>query len=257
MITSWVAMAVMGGVGVGKLYEWIGKREKNGDVGDLGRLGFLGNLGRVMTFETVAKVGLLATAFVPLLFWFPVLNRKQHAFATDYLTNMMAGVEKNAVVVGGGDYFDSVTAYEEAVGKARPDVTFITGNMFYIFPWYRSQIRQKGIVVSDALEEKAKIVTIPGFTDVIDQLIADNPERVFYITPLLLRESVVAGTSEGVYRSATHDVVPHGLLLEVVPKGIVKEPDKKLFDFSFQYPQTMEHTPIYMERNYAGAYRLL
>jgi hypothetical protein len=103
------------------------------------------------------------------------------------------------------------------------------------------------------LEEKAQVITEDGFTEIIDQLVADNPGRRFFVTPLVLRESIVAGTDKGVYRSTKYDLKPAGLLFEIVAKGQSTEPETAAYDFVFRQSFTKED-PFFLERNYTGLF---
>jgi tetratricopeptide (TPR) repeat protein len=228
MITSWVIAGIWLGVGAGELGRW----------GKLGRLG---------------RWGIYAMALVPLLFWFPLINRSKDNFAQEYADNMYEQVPEGSVIVGGGDFFNSLTNFTHEVTGQRKDIVPITGNMFYIFPWYREGLRKNtSIKISQELEEMIKFKSVDEFTNAIDKLIEDNPDRQVFVTPLLLRDTVVAGHKEGNYHTQKYDLVPHGLLLKVVPKGLPVPPREDLLtNVSFG------KAPFYLERNYKNAYRLL
>ncbi len=229
MITSWVVFAVWLGVGV----EWI-----------YNRYNFYNNY-KCYIFT--------ALAVTPLFFWYPILNHSRYTFADDYADNLYRNVPEGSIIVGGGDFFNSLTAYTHEVTKQRSDVIPITGNMFYIFPWYRENLRKNTpIVISQTLEDIIRFKSVDEFTAAIDQLVKDNPDRQVFVTPLLLRDTVVAGTTEGNYHTKTYTLLPHGLLLKVVPKGSPQPPDETILsNVIFSKP------PYYLERNYKNAYRLL
>ena len=172
------------------------------------------------------KPWILVMGFVPLVFWFSVLNRSSYRFIPEYGQALYRNVPENAVIIGGGDMFNSLTVFLREVENTRRDIVPITGNMFYIFPWYRENLRYNtDLVISPKLEDLIKFKSADEFTQSIDQLVADNPERTFFVTPLLLRDSVVAGTNQGNYRTNNYVLVPHGLLLQVVSKMEVIKPD--------------------------------
>lgn len=229
MLTSWMMMAVFLGYGIFHLPD---------------------------TWHTP---WLLLVGLVPLVFWFPLLNRSHQNFATDYVKNMLRDVPEGSVIIGGGDFFHSLSLFTREVERERRDIIPITGNMFYIFPWYRENLRKNTtIVISPKVEEMIKFKRVDEFTEAVDQLIEDNPNKPFFITPLLLRDSVVAGTKDGNYHTKKYTLIPHGLLLQVVPASTRVVPNEALTEFTFLTPQFMgEKTPFYMERNYKNAYKLL
>lgn len=229
MLTSWMMMAVFLGYGISHLPD---------------------------TWHTP---WLLIVGLIPLVFWFPFLNRSHQNFATDYAKNIVQEVPEGSVIVGGGDFFHSLSLFTREVERERRDIIPITGNMFYIFPWYRENLRKNtSIVISPKVEEMIKFKSVDEFTEAVDQLIEDNPEKTFFITPLLLRDSVVAGTKDGNYHTKKYTLIPHGLLLQVVPANTHAIPNEALAEFTFSSPPLMgEKVPFYMERNYKNAYKLL
>lgn len=223
MITSWMMMAVFLGHGVAHLPD------------------------------KFYKPLILALAIIPLVFWYPLLNRSHDSYATDYSKILYRQVPKNSVIVGAGDFFNSLTAFTHEVTGERKDIVPVTGNMFYIFPWYRENLRRNtNLIISSKVENIIKFKSVEEFTLALDQLIEDNPGRTFFVTPLLLRDSVVAGTIKGNYHTSKYSLIPHGLLLQVVISTSNIKPDEKLVDFPI-----FSKDPFYLERNYKNAYRLL
>ena len=228
MITSWVVMAVFLGVGVDKIYNYY-------------------------NFYNNYKCYILtAFAVIPLFFWYPFLDHAKYSFPDEYAAILYKSVPPGSIIVGGGDFFNSLTAYTHEVTGLRKDVIPVTGNMFYIFDWYRNNLTvNTDIVISASTSSMIKYKSVDEFTDAVDSLIADNPKKQVFVTPLLLRDSVVAGTKEGNYHTKKYDLLPHGLLLKIVPKGSMEAPNEKFLDgVAFGKP------PFYLERNYKNAYRL-
>jgi len=229
MITSWVVAGVWLGVGMGEILNF-----------------------RILNFKLRSFL-IVGLGLVPLLFWFPLINRSKDNFAQEYADNMYRQVPEGSIIVGGGDFFNSLTNYTHEVTSQRKDIIPITGNMFYIFPWYRENLRRNtSIKISRELEDLIKFKSVDEFTNAIDKLVEDNQQRQVFVTPLLLRDTVVAGHMDGNYHTQKYDLVPHGLLLKVVPKGL-PEPVREdlLTGVSFG------RRPFYLERNYKNAYRLL
>jgi len=222
MITSWVIMGIWLGVGIEELKKKFG--------------------------SWVLLIGL-----VPLLFWFPLINRAKDNYAQEYADNMYREVPEGSIIVGGGDFFNSLTNYTHEVTGQRKDIIPVTGNMFYIFPWYRENLRKNtSIEISRELEDLIKFKSVDEFTMAIDKLVEDNQWRQVFVTPLLLRDTVVAGHMNGNYHTQKYDLMPHGLLLKVIPKGLSLTPREDLLS-----KVSFGKAPFYLERNYKNAYKLL
>lgn len=202
---------------------------------------------------TAAKFQIVLVGVIPLLFWFPLADRSKLNLIDRYAVDMYKNVPTESVIVGSGDFFNSLTAFTHEVSGYRKDVIPVTGNMFYIFDWYRRNLSlNTGLNISSETESLIRYKSVDEFTEAVDSLVRDNPDRQFFVTPLLLRDSVVAGTRDGNYHTKNYDLLPHGLLLKVVPKGWEELPDEEILagDISFG-------KPFYLERNYKNAYRLL
>ncbi|MBI5613717.1 DUF2723 domain-containing protein [Candidatus Gottesmanbacteria bacterium] len=239
MITSWAVFAVFLGIGANEILEKIHTWSPHGTENP--------------QWKMLAARAFLTSAFFPLLFWYPVLDHSKQRFADEYSQILYRNLPMGSIIIGGGDFFNSLTAYTHEVAKERSDIVPITGNMFYIFPWYRENLRKNtNITISKKIDDLIKFKKVEEFTDAIDQLIEDNPTRSVYVTPLLLRDSVVAGTSEGTYKTKKYALIPHGLLLKVDSLQKPTPPDESLFQFPLY-----EKLPFYLERNYTNALRLL
>src|SRR5471030_2197644 len=182
MITSWIILAICAGVGFCQAFEWVASQLATKQTKPFARL---------------TLVALCCLALAPLIFWYPILQRSHHLFADDFAQNMYQNVPPGSVIIGAGDFFQSLTSYTHEVTGLRQDTTPITLNLFYIFPWYRQNLRlHSTLTISPQLENLAKTVTIDGPSQVIEQLVADNPQSTFFITPLVLRDSIIAGTTQ-------------------------------------------------------------
>ncbi|MEK9143210.1 MAG: DUF2723 domain-containing protein, partial [Patescibacteria group bacterium] len=266
MITSWVVMAVWMGMGVD--FVLLSSRDRSDGVAISHQHGIAepvpsGSGRRLLRFarndsegsprNDKLKIAVLALSLLPLLFWYPILDHSKFTYADDYANNLYKNVPEGAIIVGGGDFFNSLTAYTHEVTKFRKDIIPVTGNMFYIFDWYRKNLTlNTDITISASTSSIIKYKSVDEFTDAVDSLVTDNPKKQVFVTPLLLRDSVVAGTRDGNYHTKKYDLLPHGLLLKVVPKGSPELPDDTILaNVSFGKP------PYYLERNYKNAYRLL
>ncbi len=198
-------------------------------------------------------------AFLPLLVWFIPLNRSSHYYSSDYAHNMYSTMGKNAIVIGTGDFFNSLGFYLHVADKYREDITPVTANVLYVNKWYRDDLRHaSNIVVSPKLEDIIQYKAFDEYNRAMNEFIADNiNKRPIYVTPLTLRASALAATSGGqLVLDSRFKFVPHGLTLQVVPKDSNIAPDPKAYDFTFQTPNTQK-APFYLERNYVTGYKNL
>ncbi len=197
--------------------------------------------------------------FLPLLVWFVPLNRSQHYYSEDYAKNLYSSLSKNAILIGTGDFANSLGFYLHEADKLREDVTPITANTFYVNKWYRDSLRHAStIVVSPKLEDIIQYKAFDEYNRAMNSFIADNiDKRPIYVTHLTLRASALAATSAGqLVLDSRFKFIPHGLSLQVVSSSSNVKPDPKAFDFAFKTPNPQK-APFYLERNYNSGYKNL
>lgn len=193
---------------------------------------------------------------LPLFTWFYFLNRSSHKFSSDYIENLYDHLEKNAILLGSGDFFNSLSNYVKVGDRYRDDVIPVTVNVFYVNRWQRDNLRNStDIVVSDEIENIIRYKSFSEYNEAMNKFIADNiDKRPIYVTPLSLRSSALAATDAGQLRlDSRFKLVPNGLSLKIVYATESATPNLSAFDFNFDSPLTKP--PIYLERNYKGAFR--
>nr|MBI5455397.1 DUF2723 domain-containing protein [Candidatus Levybacteria bacterium] len=202
---------------------------------------------------------LVLLCFLPLLVWFIPLNRSQHYYSEDYAKNLYSSLNKNAILIGTGDFSNSLGYYLRVADKFRPDVTPITANTFYVNKWYRDGLKHStNIKVSEKLEDIIQYKAFDEYNRAMNSFIADNIDKhPIYVTHLTLRASALAATDAGqLVLDSRFKFIPHGLSLQVVPSSSNVKPDMKSFDFTFKTPNP-EKAPFYLERNYNSGYKNL
>ncbi|MBI2327931.1 DUF2723 domain-containing protein [Candidatus Curtissbacteria bacterium] len=201
-------------------------------------------------------LALFSLSFLPLIVFFPILNRSNHNFSSDYWYNLYTPLEKNAIIIGTGDFFDSVSHYLHVGDVYRKDVTPVTANVFYVNKWNRDTLRHAtNLSISDKLESMIQYKSFTEYNEVMNQFIAENIDNhPIYVDHLTLRASALAGTTAGQLRlDERFKFLPYGLSLKVVRAQEKIAPNLALFDFQFKSP--IEKPPFYLERNYRGAER--
>ena len=202
---------------------------------------------------------LVLLCFLPLIAWFIPLNRSQNYYSEDYAKNLYSSLNKDAILIGTGDFSNSLGFYLHEADKYRSDVTPITANMLYVNRWYRDGLRHaSSIVVSPKLEDIIQYKAFDEYNRAMNSFIADNIDKhPIYVTHLTLRASALAATSAGqLVLDSRFKFIPHGLSLQVVPSYANVNPDMKSFDFTFKTPNPQK-APFYLERNYNAGYKNL
>ncbi|OGD94025.1 hypothetical protein A3H87_04180 [Candidatus Curtissbacteria bacterium RIFCSPLOWO2_02_FULL_42_37] len=213
--------------------------------------------GKETTDRTRLKTAaLFSLCFLPLLVFFIPLNRSGHYYSSDYAFNLYSPLEKNAILIGTGDFFDSLSHYLHEADIYRNDVTPITANVFYVNRWNRDTIRQTtNISISDKLEQMIQYKSFTEYNEVMNQLIDENIDKhPIYVDHLTLRASALAGTTAGQLRlDDRFKFVPSGLSLKVVRASQNEKPNLALYNFKLRSPLVKK--PFYFERNYQGAFK--
>jgi hypothetical protein len=70
-----------------------------------------------------------AFSLLTFIWWFPKLDRSSHVTTSEYADNLYANLPKGAVLIGSGDFFNSLSFYEYDVIKRRSDVFPVVANM--------------------------------------------------------------------------------------------------------------------------------
>ncbi len=194
--------------------------------------------------------------FLPLISFFWILNRSGHRFASDYAYNLYAPLEKNAIIIGTGDFFNSLSHYLHEADIYRSDVTPITANVFYVNRWERDSVRHAtNLSVSDKIEGIIQYKKYSEYNDAMNQFIDENINaHPIYVTHLTLRASALAATSGGQLKldEKRFKFVPNGLTLKVIRATEEGKPNLALYDFKLTSP--LSPKPYYLERNYRGGF---
>lgn len=221
-------------------------------------LGSLSNLGNLSYLRVVT----LVLGLLPLLWWFPKLDRSSQVVTSEYAANLYHNLPEGSVLIGSGDFFNSLTNYQHEAAKERTDVFPIVANMWYILPWYRDNLRhQRPDLMPQELETMIKKDRFEEYNEVMNwyiRYLIDHGHPVF-ITPMVFRETVLAGTDAGKYKPDPQKLkaVNVGLSYRMLTPNDLLQPEEESFQYKFSDPQFFEHPPYYLERNYKAAYHIL
>lgn len=210
-------------------------------------------------FNKNVKKALYFVWIIPLVFWFVPLNRSGHYYSADYASNLYSSLKQNAILIGTGDFSNSLGFYLHEADKLRPDVTPVTANVLYVNKWYRDDLRHaSSINVSPKLEDIIQYKAFDEYNRAMNEFIANNINKhPIYVTHLTLRASALAATDGGqLALDSRFKFIPHGLSLEVVKAGEKVSPDPKAYQYVFRN-QDFPKSPFYLERNYITGFKNL
>ncbi len=200
-------------------------------------------------------VGLFSLSFLPFLLYFYPLNRSGHYYSSDYANNLYNHLEKNAIVLGTGDFFNSLSNYVHEADKVREDVTPVTVNMFYVNRWYRDNLREAtNLSISNKIEKIIQYKYFWEYNEAMNEFIDENiSHHPIYVAHLALRASALVATSGGQLRlDPKFKFIPNGLTLKVVRSNENVKPDLSSYDYKFK--SSLTNRPFYLEKNYKAAF---
>lgn len=214
-------------------------------------LGFYSVTAFIRPIRLIGPIGLLC--LLPLVFWFPILNRSWHQVTSDYATNLYLPLEKNALLLGTGDLFGSLSYYMRVVDTRRPDVTPIIVNQFYFSKWLRDNLKHQGdIAISAELEKMISEQNPDQYNLAMNQFMADNIDRhPIYVLPFIIESATFPGDPRTrLVLDERFEFMPFGLTMQVIKKDSQKLPYFNTFEFKFDTPNFPDQKPTFLERSY-------
>lgn len=221
-------------------------------------------LAKRVNLKIVASILLLISA-LPFAWWLPKLNRSSHVVTSEYAQNLYRNIPNDgkSVLIGSGDFFNSLSHYMYSV-KGKKGVFPVTVNMWYILPWYRDNLRHhRPDIMPEELEKMIKMDRVEEYNEVLNWWIEWLLNRGFrvYVTPLVFRETVIAGTNEGKFRVDKKRLraIPYGLTFRMLHAHDLLQASEDNVNFKFKDPEfyKKEKRPFYLERNYIAGYNIL
>jgi len=202
---------------------------------------------------------LVVAAFIPLIFWFPTLNRSGWTLTEDYIQNLYHPIgDQKAIIFGSSDLYDSVSFYVHDIPGTpvyRPNVVPITDNLFYIYQWYRDNLSSTSdLKMPDG--SKLKYNSMDEYSNFVADFFNLNMDKFkIYITIPAIRNNFLQayepqdyGLGGSLKLEEKFKLVPQGMLFEVLPKEATGSPDLKNFDYKFKkgfpknQPRMLEQT---------------
>jgi hypothetical protein len=195
---------------------------------------------------------LLLVSLVPLVYWWPSLDRHGWRISEDYIHNLYTPIKEPAILFGGGDYFTSTSYYAHEVSKYKPAAVPIVDSYFFRnMPYRENLLTTTHIQIPDATKYPPN--TADGYSAFVNDFFAMNlPKYKIYINyPALILTPLPRSDGTASLRIDTNrfKLIPAGLAEEVVPKDSNEQPDLHDFDYQFQngFPN---RKPTLLEQNY-------
>lgn len=245
-IASYVIFSILIGIGMSSVLKLI----------------LANNFTRLKIRTKLAYVIPVVLMLIPVGWWFNKLNRHNHIVTSEYAENLYANIKPNAVLIGSGDFFNSVTHYEYGVLKRRTDVFPVVANMWYILPWYRATLRHhRPDLMPLELETMIKKDRLEEYNEVMNWYIRYLVDKgvAVYVTPMVFRESVLAGTDAGKYipDKTKLKFVNSGLTFRMLTDKDLLQPDEEHIRYQFKDLFFYTRPPFYLERNYLAGLNLI
>lgn len=199
---------------------------------------------------------------LPLIIWFPFLNRRGWVITADYIDNLYRPMRsQKAILFGSSDLYDSVSFYVHDVKGTphyNPEIVPITDNLLYIYQWYRDNITSNAdIKMPEA--SGLKYNSIHEYSNFVNAFFEMNMDKYkIYVTIPALRNNFLLAYGEESDSGSSlkidetkFKVVPQGMLLQVLPKEATDEPDLKNFDYQFKSRGFPKKKPFLLEKTFA------
>ncbi len=204
---------------------------------------------------------IILVVLVPLIIWFPTLNRRGWVLTADYIENLYRPMQgEKAILFGSSDLYDSTSFYVHDVKGTphyNPDVVPITDNLLYIYQWYRDNITSNSdLKMPDSAELKYN--SIHEYSQFVNKFFELNMDKYkIYVTVPAARNNFLLAYGEESDTGASlkidetkFRVVPQGMLLQVMPKEATDEPNLKNFDYQFKNKGFPKNKPFLLEKTY-------
>ncbi|MBI5613573.1 DUF2723 domain-containing protein [Candidatus Gottesmanbacteria bacterium] len=200
------------------------------------------------TMRMLTYTYIVLSCIAPLIMWYPTMrNRVKDTISYTYINDIYYKLPNNALLIGGGETFNSLTAYAHEVLKFRTDVTPIDFTIYYGKQWYRDTIGYVTLdprvgstlltilsLSKDREDDKKKskdekkgqgmtdAIDMPTFTDemefsrILEQFARANADKRIFVTGYLLTQPIYANSITPAYVPQTYALRQHGIVYELV-----------------------------------------
>ena len=190
-------------------------------------------------------------------------ERARSNYVGRYINDLYKDLPERAILIGGGETFNSLTLYAHEAIKLRPDVTPVDMTIFYGQTWYRNNLlmssraesRDPSTLVGMTDVRVAKFTDEGEFSRILEQFVEANKDRQVFITGFLLRRPIYGGSLSPAYLPEKYKLEPFGIVyrLQKYPFGIPPYNKGGRVDTGLPREYARNDVGWYLESNYLKA----
>ncbi|OGH22257.1 MAG: hypothetical protein A3F31_02120 [Candidatus Levybacteria bacterium RIFCSPHIGHO2_12_FULL_38_12] len=215
-----------------------------------------GKLLKVRDGKKIAVV-LSLVSLVPLVVWWPNLDRHNTVISDDYVKNVYKSAKEPSIIVGSADIFDSLSYYNYLVLGYKPKVLPVIDNLLYLDSWYSDNLKLNADII---IPDRSKFTFDTGFefSKFLNDFFDLNSKKYHvYTTFPALRSKIFPSpfqTGSLTIDEKRFKLIPQGLLFEIIPLNDemqgVAAPDLNNFNYIFKTPGFPKKRLTFLEHVY-------
>lgn len=188
-------------------------------------------------------------ACIPLVYWWPALDRHAWNFTQDYIVNLYQQLKGPAIFIGSGDLWDAASSYVYDATDYKSDVVPVLASYFYAYDWRRHVLVQRSHV---KIPDTSRLThrNPAEYSKFMNDFFALNlPKFRIYVNQEALRDRYFEGADEPSLQIDLNrfTIVPRGMVEEIVSKD--EHPDINLNSFTYHFGNGFpKKRPYFLER---------
>lgn len=185
-------------------------------------------------FQLPVLVSTLLTVTILNLPW--IIQASRSNLSAKYISDLYQDLPPNALLLGSGETFNSLTLYAYKVQNIRPDVIPIDMSIFYGQAWYRNNLTAQNLGINTTLTHPITFSNTLEFSHMLEEFATHNSHHPIFITGSLLINPIYTNTTLPAYIPQRYQLTPHALVYEL------KDPDHSPLPLS-TYPAPPKSNP--------------
>jgi len=154
--------------------------------------------------------------FIFLMVWGPRMwDRARSNYVGTYINDLYKDLPEGAILIGGGETFNSLTLYAHEAIKKRSDITPVDFTIYYGQEWYRKNGEDRGDWRNEGVD-MAKFTNEGEFGWILEQFVEANKQRPIFISGSLLRRPIYGGSLNPAYVPERFRLEQRGIVYRMV-----------------------------------------